>query len=413
MTPRLTRLFFNLYFWLLFPVILFASPAVSLCQQTTWTTNGYTLLKNGSPFFAKGVDYSVVPIGEEPQNPPYGDYFTSDKSDFYNRDIPAMRAMGVNCIRLYAGSPANSANYTNFLDALYNNGQDPIYVIMTSFIDAANMLNPTAVSGYVADYGTMAQNLKNHPAVMGFSIGNELNTPGNIGDPDFWTNLDGIAAAVRQNAPAKLTVVAMADDGTTTLSQGMGKLPHVMCWGLNIYRGSDWGGSGDNVFTQYRQYSASDVKPFLITEYGTPSSTRSTPGGTSTDIVLLDNNAQAQGEFLVTMWTGLVADARAADRVTCGGLAFNWVDEWWKAGQPSAHDPGPNNAYQGNKFAGGYWDEEWFGLNGVGAGSPGVLQPRAAVAALQAEWAKTSHDGREIYGNIPTAIPAIYPLIID
>ncbi|WP_169727849.1 hypothetical protein [Desulfovibrio inopinatus] len=397
-----TRLVRSFFFLALFAATML--PTAVLGQTTTWTTNGYKVLKNGTPFFMKGVDYAPVPIGAVPDNSPYGDYFTPNQAAFFNRDIPAMRDMGVNCIRLYAGSPANSANYGDFLNALYNGGDRPIYVIMTSFINAGDMLNASAVAGYVNDYTTMAQNLKNYPAVMGFSIGNELNSGGSIDSPDFWANMDKIAAAVRTNAPDKLTIVAMVDDGNDTLKAGIGKIPHIMCWGLNVYRGPDWGGTGNNIFTQYGQLTASDVKPLIITEYGTPASTRQNPGGESTDIILLPNNAQAQGDFLVTQWQGMAANADSSTQVSCGGMIFDWVDEWWKAGNPSLHDPGPNNAYQGGAFAGGYWDEEWFGINGVTTGSPGTLEPRAAITSLKTEWSKTSHDGSEIYGNTTAAI---------
>jgi len=86
-----------------------------------------------------------------------------------------------------------------------------------------------------------------------------------------------------------------------------------------------------------------------------------------------------------------------------GGYLFEWLDEWWKAGVPPVHNPNPNSA--NNVFAGGWDDEEWFGMFGVALngrtctvglnncplvnpdngkliGNPDTLVPRAAVCAV-------------------------------
>jgi hypothetical protein len=44
---------------------------------TKVNASGYVLQLNGRPFVIKGMNYSPVPIGTAPGNPPYGDYFIS------------------------------------------------------------------------------------------------------------------------------------------------------------------------------------------------------------------------------------------------------------------------------------------------------------------------------------------------
>ena len=84
----------------------------------------------------KGMNYSPVPIGALPGNPPYGDYFTPEYRNVWLPDIESMRAAGVNAIKLYAGNPAlnagapgSSGNWKQFLDTCYNAGTNPIYVV--------------------------------------------------------------------------------------------------------------------------------------------------------------------------------------------------------------------------------------------------------------------------------------------
>jgi hypothetical protein len=56
---------------------------------------GGQLLVNGEPFIIKGVNYSPVPIGIDPEGTsPYGDYFTGEYSPIYERDLPLLREIG-------------------------------------------------------------------------------------------------------------------------------------------------------------------------------------------------------------------------------------------------------------------------------------------------------------------------------
>jgi hypothetical protein len=115
--------------------ILLAALAFSSSHAATVTTNGFDLFVNGSRMVIKGMNYSPVPIGAVPGNPPYGDYFVPADSNVWTPDIQSMRAAGVNAIKLYAGNPALNAgqpgsagNWKAFLDACYNGGTNPIYV---------------------------------------------------------------------------------------------------------------------------------------------------------------------------------------------------------------------------------------------------------------------------------------------
>jgi beta-galactosidase/beta-glucuronidase len=112
------------------------------------------------------------PIGIDPETDPPYDYLTSKYRPIYERDLPLLRQMGVNTIRLPGWT--NDANHTDFLDKAYNNGDKPIYVIVTFRIDPTlypDISTPVARAKIRADFRAMVAAYKNHPAVLIWSIG--------------------------------------------------------------------------------------------------------------------------------------------------------------------------------------------------------------------------------------------------
>ena len=169
----------------------------------------------------------------------------------------------------------------------------------------------------------------------------------------------------------------------------------------------------------------------ILGEWGTPHSTRpaSDPpvqpgyyGATGTAAVApinLDDHsprirwarikpyfaATTTSEFLTTQWQTIKANIGAGTNQVCvGGFIFDWCDEYWKA-QPNNPNPtvqlgGPDQNFQGGAFAGGYWDEAWFGITSAvdqsqyGGGNPNIIRtPFAAYAAVQAFYTSTTHLG--------------------
>ena len=74
----------------------------------------------------KGMNYSPVPIGALPGNPPYGDYFVPEYSNVWTPDIESMRAAGVNAIKLYAGNPGLNAGAARFCGQLEERSWMPV-----------------------------------------------------------------------------------------------------------------------------------------------------------------------------------------------------------------------------------------------------------------------------------------------
>src|SRR5665213_3436213 len=83
------------------------------------------MLKNGAAagaFFIKGVDYSPTPICSGPLETS----LSNDNRVIWSRDLPALRKLGVNAIKVYNAHP--TADMSEFLNAAYNGGDHPIYV---------------------------------------------------------------------------------------------------------------------------------------------------------------------------------------------------------------------------------------------------------------------------------------------
>ena len=75
----------------------------------------------------RGICYSPVPVGEDPgYHAPFGDYFTSQYSGLFERDLALMAEMGANTIRMYTFS--TSLRHTQFLDAALAHGLSVVAV---------------------------------------------------------------------------------------------------------------------------------------------------------------------------------------------------------------------------------------------------------------------------------------------
>ena len=157
----------------------------------TVTTNGSTV----SPFRIKGVCYSPCPIGGSNNDAPgIGDWFwdtyTSGSTTItsweqtWENDLPKIKALGVNTIRVYCMLSQQIPDQWNtdtifthqkFLDACYENG---IYVLVgfplpTEIFDY-NQEPALGQTWWQNNLQTTVTNLGSHPAVMGFIISNEV-----------------------------------------------------------------------------------------------------------------------------------------------------------------------------------------------------------------------------------------------
>lgn len=324
------------------------------------------LVVNGQPFFIKGVGYNPIPIGRS-----YAYGFSGDR-EIYSRDFPLIRAMGANTIRTWS-----KVTSTDFLDAAYNNGENPIYVIMGFPVDPTKVSNATYREAVIGDFREYVRRFKDHPAVLMWCVGNEVEFeiqktwPGDSGKlRDWYSLLNELARAAYEVEgdsyhPVMTSSCEIYFIGDPATGSDDSSLRFVDAWGATIFRGRSFEGA----FDQFRERSS---KPLVVTEFG---------------IDAFDTNAGAEDEVAQAEYASDLLDElfNAGGRIL-GGCYFEWSDEWWKAGTANSHDVG---GFDMPSFPDGVSNEEWFGIcrvldNGNG---PDIIELRQVYQVLAQRYA--------------------------
>jgi hypothetical protein len=283
---------------------------------------------------------------------------------------------------VYNANP-NAEPIGDFLSDAYNNGKDPIYVILSIFFPAQAPLNNGAVEDLSGQYRKLAQINGVYPAVIGMSISAEVNDEKVRDNPSWWNGMSRIARAAKDGFklsghPEKFITTTMVDDGFKTEKEGEKYNFPVDVWGVNFYRGETFGVA----FSEYRKVSS---KPLIVSEWGTPASWH--PNGNPDKAVEFPSGKV----HLLTSYVGGLAkeiwdNSLQNGGVAMGGFYFEYSDEWWKAGDNCIQLPNPTAPNE--KFPGGYDDEAWFGLNSIAEGKPNVLTQRPTFDKLKEIWAQ-------------------------
>jgi hypothetical protein len=356
---------------------------VCLTAHADFSVSGRRILRDGSPFFAQGVCYQPTPIGNDGANDRRlgayaraGDFFTADCAALHDRDLPLLRGMGANVLRVYGWN--SSLSHTAFLDRCYNGGSQPLFLLLNLWIDpATDWTSATAVVAIAQRYVALDASVANHPAVLGILIGNEVNAQnGNGAKPAFWAAMNTIAQTIKTANPSRLVSVAVTD-ALPQVQANNASLPVVDFWSMQIYRHPAFG-------SFFADYAAVSAKPLLLSEFGLDAYDH------ANSREYLDNAAFV-GERLASLW-GEIFDASAGAGAVCsGGCVFEYSDEWYKADTEGwmrwQHDAG---GYAAPWLPDGWGDEEWWGLFAValtdGGASSDTLAARAGVARLTALW---------------------------
>jgi hypothetical protein len=325
-----------------------ADPAIPFIgSHTKWTVDGLEIklaIDNAAAtnFYIHGVNYEPTQIGGSADFSPFNDFFYTNSvstwTPLWSRDIPALRAMGVNSLRNYgmwkwepgfaqkADAPDGVATFWNllnfsalkssendnqfcfpgsngsiyafqhpthadFLDLLWNNGVNPIYTWIGVSLPLP-LVDPNVPEGsktafrqfyrYTAKW--LAKKYGDHPAVIGFVVGNELDTPGTTPTSEFWQTLNDIGAIIKASAPNKLTAFTFhdTDDYNRTIMTGpFANLRGPNVYGLDVYgfnpytnplpEGNLFSRFRDNVVENCKQTNGSPcVRPMMFGEFGTP-----------------------------------------------------------------------------------------------------------------------------------------------
>jgi hypothetical protein len=272
----------------------------------------------------RGVCWNPVPKG---QGHPGG----LDYAGAAPGDGALMEAVGINVVRTYEPLADRDA-----LDALWEHG---IHVLVGTYV----------YGGDPASVVTARVNaVKDHPAILGWVLGNEWNYNG------LYTGLSHAESLARLNEAAALVRAAdtthpiVSVYGEVPAVDTLEAMPDIDIWGINAYRGISFG----DLFEVWAERSA---KPMFLAEYGADAYNAS--------IDQYDPESQAMATRALTQEIADHAVAFSPTGVAIGGTIFEWSDEWWKdtGGTNDTHDVG-GIAPGGGPYPDQTFNEEWWGL---------------------------------------------------
>lgn len=120
--------------------------------------------------------------------------------------------------------------------------------------------NPRQVADQLEKVRRAVLKYKNHPAVLLWGIGNEMEGYQDGGDPAIWKAVEDAAAMVHKIDPNHPTMTAIAEIGGKRVASINKYCPDIDIIGINTYAG------GPSVAARYR--SMGGVKPFILSEFG-------------------------------------------------------------------------------------------------------------------------------------------------
>lgn len=384
----------------------------------TCTTNGSTTTQ----VRIKGICYSPCPVGDSNKTggPAIGDWFwdtytsgsttTTSWEQTWSRDLPMMKALGVNIIRVYCMLSKQLPDQYNadtvythqkFLDACYEQG---MYVLIgfplpDDFFISGETPSPSA-SWWQNNLQETVTALGSHPAVMGFTIANEVDngsvsTYGPATQKSYWwSQVQAMAKIAKTAAPDKLIGIANHDDPgiCKNCATEMADCTDIDFWGVNTYQPQSFSSvfGSDTVTPGYATLTGAALKPVILTEYGFPGTSRTTANTLYPEQIVSNSTTQQKVADLMNV----MLPKAYAEQLNLGVFYFEFCDEWWDQAAytiaPGASCPSATGDYAPAGGAGGsftppntytqyggpiacgfpnyYWDVDGFGLYSISAG---------------------------------------------
>jgi len=370
-----------------------------------YNNDDWQLLVEERPYMIKGITYAPTKVGQSPDDGtiknwmeedlnangkidgPYDAFVDNNKNNIQDPDEPAigdfklMRQMGVNTIRLYHHPLKVNKELMRDMYNTYG-----IRVIMGDFLGkyaigsgatwnpGTDYNNPEHKKKMIESVTKMVNEFKDEPYILFWLLGNE-NVYGyacNANEqPEAYFKFANEVAKIIKSIDAQHPVAICSGD-ILFLDKFGKNTPDIDIFGTNAYRGD--GGFG----ALWRQVKEQAGKPAFIAEFGCPAYAQ----GKSPD-----ESEELQAQYHLGSWDDIAGNMAFAGNHgnALGGVVFEWLDEWWKAYEPSIHD---SKGLWAGPFPDGYMHEEWLGMASQGSGklSPFLRQLRKTYYMYQKKW---------------------------
>jgi hypothetical protein len=377
--------------------------SIAAVSPTRAQTRGRTLLVNGAPYVMLGAVYFPTAIGQTPWTNPW----IADAAQC-QADAQLMRVAGVNTLRasldplLWA-----TASPQQCMDAFYAAGVRVLWLVQPPGSAQWQVDSPAYLEAYWAVLQRGIALTKDHPATLGYNIGNEINylSPGGGG---WWPQLDELARRAKLLDPLHVTTSTISTNQYVDRTYGgvrPGFVPHIDMWGLNLF-------ARQGTYAPYMQAARTldPTRPVWFSEYGVDRYRCSQPGaygetcstGSGEDVGM-------QASWDAANWREIAAHLTPVDPAggIVGGTVFMWADAWWFAmlfsgvGTPAERDTsGLENGFTHDHFPDGHQSSDFYGINL--ATMPGATGPRVTTGTYDA--LATLYTGRPGFAVSPPKV---------
>ena len=195
--------------------------------EVVQTDDGWVLLRDGVPYAVRGVGRG------EP--------------------IDALQQAGGNSLRTWGVDSETPA----LLDAAHARGLTVMVGLWMQHPGGFDYTNAAAVAAQEADLLSQAASLMNHPAVLGWGVGNEVEINDDV--PEVWQAIGSLASALKKLDPNHPTVAVTAEMGSAHEQRLDTHCPDIDIWGINAYASV----SSIPARITARGWS----RPYMVTEY--------------------------------------------------------------------------------------------------------------------------------------------------
>ena len=209
-----------------------SSLATAVHTEVARTDAGWQLLRDGKPYFIKGVGGDapktlVVKYG--------GNSFRTWGAENLESQLDEAQRLGLTVtVGFWLGHKRHGFDYHN----------------------------PKSVQQQFERMREVVRRYRNHPAVLMWGIGNEMENYEPAGDTAVYQAIEDIAAMVKKEDPDHPTMTVFAEIGGDKVTLVHKHCPDIDVLGINSY------GGGESVGERYKK--AGGTKPYVITEFGPP-----------------------------------------------------------------------------------------------------------------------------------------------